>query len=148
MSRTIGLMLAGSLLLPGTLPAMAADFTFEVPVELSTVPADVTQAYIYCTALRYSNTSNLLSDPRPQISLTVGRPIPLSGGGYRGTVRVEADAQPGRRPNEANGYECHLAFMTARDRDIALTGNRLTEFFPAAAGTTPVLSVRALFPAR
>jgi hypothetical protein len=146
MTRTAELVLAAALVALGAGTAQAAEFTFEVPVEVSNVPAEVTGVSVSCAALRYSNPSNLLTDPRPQISLMLGRTVTLTGRSFSGTVRIEADAQPGRRPQEANGYECQLAFMTVRDRDVPITN--ITERYPPAAGTTAVTTVRGLFPAR
>jgi hypothetical protein len=139
MTRKIHLMLAATVVVLGLNSAWAADFTLEVPVEISNVPAAVTSARISCRVVRWPDPSRPGSGTPGEMSLNLGYPFPLSGGAYRGVVRVELNANPGRRPQDANGYSCSLYFDD-------FSGTALMAQYPPAAGTTPVINFNAAFP--
>jgi hypothetical protein len=144
MMRKFVPMLAAGLLMLVTYPAKAADFTFDVPVELSSVSAEVTQVSLSCRAVRFSNLSNLRADPRTPIAFGLARAVPLTAArSYSGIIRVEANTERPHLPTEANGYMCSISFyIVGRDTSVDII-----EWFPPAAGPPPVLQVMGLFPA-
>jgi hypothetical protein len=146
--RRIHLTGLAALAVLGIAPAHAADFTFEVPVEISNVPAEVTHMAVYCQAKKYEDPRNLDYHSPVGISISVGRSYPLPEHRYSGVVRLEVNATAGRRPQEANGYECRLVFQVMEGTTLVRSYeyDTLTTQYPPAAGSTPVVRVRAIFP--
>ncbi len=89
--------------------ASAADFTFNVPVNLKSIlPADV-PAYISCQVYSVVPPAPLGTIPGGGTAIGMGsKPFTLSKGGYAGTVAVTANADAGKDPANARGYICWL----------------------------------------
>jgi len=93
-------------------PALAADFTFTVPVQVTNLPPDSRQGGVSCA---------LYTSPTISAGRDVGRStanLPISGGAYRGEVTVAIDVRPGVDPATVTHYSCALSFYaTLRDRN-------------------------------
>ena len=142
MRKTITWALASLFLALTAQTALAADFTFEVPVDVSNLHPDITRATISCTAVRYPTTGGFGG------GVIVGRSmdynLTLTDRAYRGTITVEANAIAAHRPGEANGYECGLYFTTARDG--LLDSSQYSRLYPPAPGSAPIYRVQGSFP--
>ena len=109
--------------------APAADFTFRVPVTLSNVPS-VTAIRIDCgvwTGVAVAAGS---------IIGTAFTIVPVSGGGFSGSVTVEVDASG--PPDQARSYSCWMTAM-GRSRTGAEYGaspGNMQSVYESATGTT------------
>jgi hypothetical protein len=118
-------------------------FTFDVPVELNNLHPDFRQGRVTCYAQIYlpgsfAGATAVTNGANSEFAITSGR--------YSGTVTVTLDdtfLAAGRRAGEANGYWCRIRLNNGRDW---LEPDAILRWGPAAAGTTPQLSINGLFP--
>ena len=108
MMKSIRVLLASAILAFAALPAMAADFTFIVPVDVSNLPPEIVSFHTACavaTATMRTNTGEILQE-----ALTT---VAVRDRGYRGDVTVEVNVLPTRRA-DATHYRCEIRdFATA-----------------------------------
>jgi hypothetical protein len=90
--------------------ASAADFTFNVPINIQNAHPDIRQGTVFCRVfkVRGNHTAeNEVADSRHETGLS----IPFdSSGNYRGTLAVPVTTQPGKNPADGRYYECDLMF--------------------------------------
>jgi hypothetical protein len=100
-------------------PALATDFTFVVPVNVSHIPSDAYQMNIWCATF----------DPAMRV---VGQQIvglPLTDGAYSGDVTVAFNAATGKDPASAATYDCSAVFLSHLHPDH--------NYFARVGATTP-----------
>jgi hypothetical protein len=123
MMKSIRVPLASAILAFAALPAMAVDFTFVVPVDVSNLPPEIVSFHAQC-AVSTSATGGILQ--------TAFATVAVRDRGYRGDVTVEVNVVPARRA-EATYYRCEIRdFATAAGISYALNGPR-----PLPRGTGP-----------
>ncbi|MCX5763710.1 MAG: hypothetical protein NTU67_03660 [Gemmatimonadetes bacterium] len=104
MMNSIRVALASAILAFGTFPAMAADFTFIVPVDVSNLPPEIVSFNVQC-AVSTAATGGILQ--------TAFTNLVVRNRAYRGDVTVEVTVIPSRRA-EAAYYKCEIRdFRTA-----------------------------------
>ena len=138
--RRLGLLTVGLLLLSST-GAVAADFTFNVPVTLSNVPS-VTQLAVGCGVSRVE--AGGVSPFGPGNVVGSGQTaMPVSGGAYSGTVRVEVNASGIISADQARSYSCSLSVVGRARTGAAYTASpgNLQAIYETATGHT-LTSVR------
>lgn len=107
--------LASAIVAFATLPAMAADFTFVVPVDVANLPTEIVSFHAQC-AVGTSTAGGILQ--------TAFTSVTLRDRGYRGDVTVEVNVGPARRA-EATHYKCEVRdFRTAGGINYQLSGPR------------------------
>jgi hypothetical protein len=118
MLRTLALTLALSAF---AAPALAEDFTFVVPVDVRSLPPEITSMSIQCGAL----------------TAIGGRPVgtgetvvPITGGAYRGDVTVSFNASAGLSSGSATAYSCNIR---------ALTTSARRSYYPNAGGSSSMI---------
>ena len=142
-------LLAPALLLLSGGSALAADFTFNVPVTLSNVPS-VQMLRVDCAVSRVAvDGAGPLGGGN-----VVGRgsaPVRIEGGAYSGTVAVEVNASGVITPDQARSYICSMAVAgrsrtgvtyTASSGNLqeayeTSTGHRLTSYRSTVRGPIP-----------
>ena len=111
--------------------AQAWDFTITVPVNVSGVPANVTEISIACDVRPED-----YGDGRNQIAHGVQNQT-LTGGAFHGNVIVHANAAAGRNASLGRWYQCRASFH-GTERGIMVTyflsGPTTPPIFPVAAG--------------
>lgn len=107
------------------MPAWAADFTFNVPVNITRLPAAVTGLRVQCAVSPAAGPT--IGGGNATIAI---RP----DGGYSGSVRVEVNASAGMNAADAVTYLCLI--LTADGADTS--GNPL---YGSPAGVANVLLV-------
>ena len=119
MKRYLRLSLVFILVLTGG-KAFGADYTFTIPVELSTLPPEVNRFHVACWV--YAPSWN-----------TIGRQMTNlpSGGNFHGNISVEVNAGPGRNPAELTHYECKGSFT-------GNVGGQSVHFFSYTSPTFPL----------
>lgn len=90
--------------------AFAADFTFDVPIELHNVHPDVIGAFITCQVL--DERGLVMSPPAPFTPTSGFRNFAVPGGNYSGVVTAELSVL---EPARARRYNCELALQITRD---------------------------------
>ena len=101
LSYLVRLLLAATFCLLGAAAAHAEDFTFQVPVQLKNVQANVTAFHVACSV--YDKNKQFLSG-------TIGNPISLDAtGSATQTVTLKFNAG-GKDPSLATTYECDVFF--------------------------------------
>ncbi len=113
-------LFAGLLALP--IAAKAADMTLNVPVELTNVPAANTQINVACRVGVGAGPTTVPRAIWPSDSQIGGGSATVTiptNRNYRGTVRIEVTASPGKSLNAATHYKCQLQTMAGQP---ALTG--------------------------
>ena len=130
--------------------AVAADFTFDVPVVIENVPSATTAA-ISCVVsiVPPDGPSAAFAD-----SNVVGRgetSVAITGGAYRGTVTVEVNATGVNLPSAARSYICSMGLLgrsltgvryrassgNARDAYSRATGLTVDRLVMIASGRLP-----------
>jgi hypothetical protein len=115
MMPSIRVVLASAGLAFATMPTMAADFTFIVPVDVSNLPTEIVSFNAQC-AVSTAATSGILQ--------TAIANVAVRDRGYRGDVTIEVNVVPARRA-EAAYYRCEIRdFATAAGIVYALDGAR------------------------
>ena len=93
-------------------PAGAADFTFDVPVNVSNIP-QLSRIRVDCTvSVLPAGTDGWAAD-----SNVIGRgstTVDVTGGSFNDTVQVTVENRGTRRSSEARSYDCYLT-GTARN---------------------------------
>lgn len=147
MKRSLLLVVATAMVAAS--PAIAADFTFDVPLRLTNMPG-VTSVTVRCLVSRvaagadgYAATENVIG--RNAAS------VPISGGSYDGTVTVAVDNSSIHPSSEARSYMCYMSgeLVDSTGRHFSLnfgdfnrtyetvTGIRLDRYSNEAAGALP-----------
>lgn len=142
-------LLAPALLLLTGGSALAADFTFNVPVTLSNVPS-VQSLRVECAVSRVA-----VDGGGAMVDLNVvgrGRAtVRVEGGAYSGTVAVEVNASGFLTPDQARSYNCGMIAIgrhrtgvtyevgpgTMQDLYERATGQRLTSVRGSVQGPIP-----------
>jgi hypothetical protein len=95
-----------AILITGTLayapPAVAADYTFTVPVELTDLPPAIQRGYVRCVVRR--------RDPGVFVDIGAAESprFEIRGGDYSGTHRIEITVGATFDPRQAHRYDCDL----------------------------------------
>jgi hypothetical protein len=109
MKRSIAPALIAFALCAVTGTALAADFTFNVPLNLQNVHPDVRTATVFCRVFKvrggYAAENIIAKSDRADIRIPID-----SDGNYRGTLSVSAETESGKNPADGRYYECDLAF--------------------------------------
>jgi hypothetical protein len=137
MTRGMALAAALAMLIIGA-PAVAADFTFNVPVIIENMPA-ARQFQVLCAAYDTAdgtgtavNTIGSWGSPR----------ITVSGGRYSGPpVTVEFSAVDTRAPSEARSYSCNVVIfgVSPDGRAFEAGGSVFASTWRARTGQTVTL---------
>jgi len=106
--------------------ASAEDFTFTVPVELASLPAEINYGWAFCDLVIREPGRSALS------AGNAGRGFTISGGAYRGEVTVAVNASPGIEPARVTHYKCYLSLAGT------LRGERVTYSFRDEGFTLPL----------
>ena len=123
MMNSIRVALASAILAFATLPAMAADFTFIVPVDVSNLPPEIVSFSVQC-AVSTAATGGILQ--------TASTSLVVRDRAYRGDVSVEVNVIPSRRA-EAAYYQCEIRdFRTSGGLVYAVNG---AQPLPRASGS-------------
>lgn len=89
----------------------AADFTFNVPVNISNLHPGVDEVRIQCAVTKGYDFGTGPLRPHPDLIAwghkSLGKPV----SGYSGTVAVTIDSLPGKDPAEGKMYKCKLLLM-------------------------------------
>ena len=89
--------------------AVAADFTFDVPVVIENVPSATTAAISCVVSIVPPDGPSALAGAN-----VVGRGetnVAITGGAYRGTVTVEVNATGLNLPSAARSYTCSMGLL-------------------------------------
>jgi hypothetical protein len=135
---------------PGSSRAQAL-FTFDVPVELNNLHPDFRQGRVTCFASQFPAreiASGRLAGGERITNGGNSTAFSIDAGRYSGTSTVTMDGAfvlPGRRAQDANGYNCYIMLNNGRDW---LEPVDILRWGPAAAGTTPQLFISGVFPPR
>lgn len=97
MSRLRISTIIAALAITSPLPAAAADFTFNVPVTISNMPA-ARQLTVLCS----------VSDRYNYVVGSQATSTPVADGQFSGTVTVEFNANQGIHPSLAINYGCYV----------------------------------------
>ena len=105
--KLITLLSLAAASLAGT-PALAADFTFEIPLTIENVP-DGAFANLSCYVSKLT-----VRDPGPSASVqnVIGRAekrVDLVNGSYHGKVVIEFSADAGKKPADGHSWKCYLS---------------------------------------
>ena len=107
-------------------PALAADFTFTVPVELASLPAEINYGWVNCElAIREPGRA-------ARSAGNAGQGFRISGGAHRSEVTVAVNAAPGIEPARVTHYKCYLVL------DGTLRGERVSYNFRDEGFTLPL----------
>lgn len=130
--KTFALSAIGALALTGMAQsANAADFTFTVPVDIRSLPPEVTQVGVTCVAARWPAGSTTGAGSR-NIATFPYEMRRVSGGAYRGEFTVSGNAGPGVDPTQATHFDCELQLQsTLRGVPTIMSG-----YTPMAGGVT------------
>src|SRR5687768_6671795 len=79
--------------------AVAQDFTFEVPVALTDLPPDITESSVVCAVTTREHGGTAIGWGSTEV-------VPISDGGYEGTVLVPVNATGD--PSLVRAYNCRL----------------------------------------
>jgi hypothetical protein len=124
---TVGAVLAG-MAWAAPVRAQAMDFTITVPVNVSGVPAVITEMGITCYIMP-RNTG----DMHNEIAFG-GRRVTIVGGAYHGNVVITMNALPGVDPSPAKFYSCNAQFYGSDRATYFADGQTLPPVFPLVAG--------------
>jgi hypothetical protein len=126
----IGLAVLGSLLAGGLAVARSArgadsinvgaprdDFTFSVPVDLHAITG-TTGGHVYCNALSVVPPAAPAAPGGEAVAMG-GTEFTLTSGAFQGTLTVHAGLRPGKKVEDARGYQCYLWFRTANGQEKA-----------------------------
>jgi hypothetical protein len=97
MSRLRISTIIATLAIISPLPALAADFTFNVPVTITNMPA-AQQLTVLCS----------VKDRHNYVVGSFASSIPVVNGQFTGTVTVEFNANDGIHPSLAINYSCYV----------------------------------------
>ena len=129
--------------------AVAADFTFDVPVVIENVPSATTAAISCVVSIAPPDGTSAFAG-----SNVVGRgetSVAITGGAYRGTVTVEVNATGVNLPSAARSYICSMGLLgqsltgvryrassgNARDAYSRATGLTVDRLVMIASGRLP-----------
>ena len=89
-------------------PALAADFSFTVPVDVSSLPPSIERGSVRCLVQQWvpGSAVNIGEGSSAEFAIT--------GGAYRGSVTVEVTHGSSADPAQANKYDCLLWFFVRR----------------------------------
>ncbi len=114
MMKSIPRALASAIVAFATLPALAADFTFVVPVDVSNLPPEIGSFHVSC-AVGTSAAGGILQSAFTNVT--------VRDRGYRGDVTVDVNVAPARRA-EATHYQCEIRDFNAAGINYLLVGPR------------------------
>lgn len=122
-----------------TFSAGAADFTFTVPVRFTNLHPDVRSLTVQCTVTRTgggsTDSANVIGYGRHN--------LPISRGGYSGSLLVEFNATAGRNPADAQFYTCAVLGNAPGGAVIPLAGEAESNpIYAPPPGVTNVYEVR------
>lgn len=104
--------LALSGLLAAAFPALAEDFEFEVPVQLSKLDPVFTEGRVSCHVVGVDRESPTTSKRANAPIASGSASFALVQGAFNGTVSVKFDAdRPRRQPADARAWTCLLAVV-------------------------------------
>jgi hypothetical protein len=118
MLRSLALALALSAF---AAPALAEDFTFVVPVDMRSLPPEITSMTVQCGALTAIGGRSVGTGE------TV---VPITGGAYRGDVTVSFNASAGLSSGSATAYSCNIRALTTATRHA---------YYPNAGGSSSMI---------
>jgi hypothetical protein len=101
MKKTVTLLITLML----SIPAMAADFVFSVPVKLERIPKGIPQAKVICEIFTYRDTQN------PVASGYTIRPIDSRQGLLVEDITVAVNFHPQQRHQLPHQYRCQLMLL-------------------------------------
>jgi hypothetical protein len=97
-----------SMLLAGFLSeAQAADFTFNVPVELHDVHPDITHVRVVCNV---TSTPTWTNNPFVKVAFGASIQQSIVGGEFNSTITVPTNVWPGKDPASGRSYRCDMNF--------------------------------------
>jgi hypothetical protein len=108
MKRLAFIFILGLVVSAFALAAQAEDFTFNIPVELHSIPADIKTFAVSVAVYDRAPDSRGYRPDESRIGYGGSPTISLVNGEYVGTVTVKFNAQPRREPEKAMLYEAHL----------------------------------------
>ena len=106
MKRLAFLFILGLVVSAFALPAQAEDFTFNTPVELHTIPANIKTFAVSVVVYDRAVDSRGYRPEESRIGYGNSPTIPLVNGEYVGTVKFNAQSR--RQPETAILYEAYL----------------------------------------
>ena len=102
-SYLVRLLLAVAFCLVGVAAAQAQEWTFQVPVQLKSIQANVTAVHVFCTVYdKNRQPISGISAPN-QTSLD-------ATGNFNQTLTAKVSVAPGKDPSLGATYECDLVF--------------------------------------
>jgi len=104
-----------ALLGAGASSAMAEDFEFDVPVQLSKLDAAFTQGKVTCEVRGTTHDTTTGAGDLPQLNAVIGSGETSFGivqGAFGGTVTVKFNAnRPKNRPSDGRSWRCSLVLI-------------------------------------
>jgi hypothetical protein len=130
------ILFSSALVMAAAQPAIAADFTLDVPVRLVNTPG-IETLYVECLISRVeaggvsaAGGSNVVARGRQS--------VPISGGSYEGTVTVEMDNSSIVPSSEARSYICSMRGVGTARTGTAFTASsgNFADVYLTAMGIT------------
>ena len=115
MKRLTFIFILGLVVSAFSVAAQAEDFTFNIPVELHSIPADIKTFAVSVAVYDRAPDSRGYRPDESRIGYGGSPTISLVNGEYVGTVTVKFNAQPRREPEKAMLYEAHLLLQDHPD---------------------------------
>lgn len=107
MKNVIKLVIIFSVVIVFSTSLMAADFTFNVPVQLNNLCKSITHITVMCQVMDGVNgTGNMVGHKQTNR-------IPVSGSSFNQTIKVSFNADNGKNRTDAKSYSCGLSIEFA-----------------------------------
>ncbi|MES9846130.1 MAG: hypothetical protein ABW162_12540 [Candidatus Sedimenticola sp. PURPLELP] len=107
--KVLGRSLVSFMLAVFLAEAQAADFTFNVPVELHNIHPDTTHVRVYCNV---TSTPTWTNNPFVKIASGLSGQHSIAAGEFNSTITLALTAYSGKDPSSGRSYRCGLNFKT------------------------------------